>query len=250
MIHLFNFHKIGHDITSPEDIGITITEKGLAGAINLIRWLGLEIISFRDVMNAPETYLNTKKQFAIITFDDGMLSFYSDAAPVLKQFQCPSINFILPHRYGGSNVWDKGHLPPEQQDKLVTLEQLQELATDPLFTFGSHGLLHTHLCDVSVEACREELISSHEALQSELGNAYLPVFAYPWGEFNDSVLELIQQTPYQYAVTTEQPKGWTADTAAFAIPRHTITFHDRNSWYLLLKFAKRRVGYFGVGSFF
>jgi peptidoglycan/xylan/chitin deacetylase (PgdA/CDA1 family) len=217
----------------------------LANAIRLIRALGLEIISFREAMADAARYLNTPKQFAIITFDDGMASFYHDAAPILKKLQCPAINFILLDRFGGTNVWDKGHLPVDQQDPLMTLEQLQTLSQDPLFTFGSHGLLHTHLCEISPDACRNDLLRSHQGLSQLLGNSYLPVFAYPWGELNADVLALMPDTPYQFAVTTEQPAAWTATTPRFEIPRHTMTFHDRNPLYLLLKLAKRHIGLFG-----
>jgi peptidoglycan/xylan/chitin deacetylase (PgdA/CDA1 family) len=63
---------------------------------------------------------------------------------------------------------------------LMTAPVLQDLANDPLFTLGSHGVSHTMLSALAPEAQEDELSASRRALEELTGVAPTAV-AYPFG---------------------------------------------------------------------
>jgi peptidoglycan/xylan/chitin deacetylase (PgdA/CDA1 family) len=245
MIHVFNFHRISDDADGV-DRGITITPLGLDLAIRTIRFAGLQILSLRDIVANPSGYVDSRHQFALITFDDGLTSYFEQAAPILKKLKCPATNFVPWLRLGTTNAWDKAHLPVNSQDQVMTQDQIIELCGNPLFTFGSHGLLHTNLCSASDETLIAELFQSHDCMNDALGSAYVPVFAYPWGYQNAEVVARMSTTPYVFAMTTKEERCWNGDTDRYLVPRHNVAFWDRFPPRFLAKLAKRRIGIFRI----
>lgn len=235
---IFNFHHIEDDILHPSRKHITMTSKGLSRFIRTLRLLGFEIVSLRDVIENPEqlNHPKSKKQVAL-TFDDGYVNNYRYAVPVLEAEQCPATIFVLPGRFQGTNEWDQGDLPAAQRDQLMTLEQMQELAKSPFVTFGSHGMTHRDFSTLDFSTLQYELEESHLLLSQALGDSYLPVLAYPWGNYSQFVLDAMPQSPYQYAFTVET-KAWTSQDSRFEVPRYSAFYRDGNPLVLLAKLCR------------
>lgn len=223
---IFNLHHVEDRILHPSRRHITISTRGFRRFIRTLRLLGFKIVSLRDVL-ADLSLLQSRKRLAVLTFDDGYVNNYELAVPILEEEQCPATIFALPGRFGGSNAWDQGDLPEAQRDPLMTLEQMQALAKSPLITFGSHGMLHRKFALLSSEDLQFELHESYRILSESLGEGFLPVLAYPWGEYSGSVLDEMEATPYRFAFTVETAP-WTADAPRFEVPRYSVFFRDGN----------------------
>jgi peptidoglycan/xylan/chitin deacetylase (PgdA/CDA1 family) len=143
----------------------------------------------------------------------------------------------LPGRFGGSNEWDEGHLPLDQRDALMTEAEMAHMAQSPYVTFGSHGMMHQHFPELNEADLHHELHESHRLLSECFPNAYVPVLAYPWGEYSSTVLQALEHGPYQLAMTVETAVCQ-ADTQPLEMPRFSGFYRDGNPLVLKLKLLR------------
>jgi peptidoglycan/xylan/chitin deacetylase (PgdA/CDA1 family) len=202
--------------------------------------LGFRFISLRQVLNDPQSAWTKHDRSILLTFDDGYVNNFEYAWPVLEKMACPATFFVLAGVFGGTNVWDFPNLKDSERDRLMTREQMQAMAASPWVTFGSHGLEHRHLAQTEDHLLMSELQGSYDILSDLLGDAFLPVMAYPWGKYSDRVLETMTHTPYQMGFTTD--KGvWQPNSDAYRIPRYTGYLRDGNPLILTLKLMRNRL---------
>jgi len=83
--------------------------------------------------------------------------------------------------------------------KVVTSETVIDLASNRLFSVGSHSHDHVNLTQLSEPELSDQLAGSKNLLESAL---YSPVkaIAFPYGYFNTQVVKLSQQHGYEYLV--------------------------------------------------
>jgi len=236
---IFNFHHVETNFRHPERKIISITPEGLRQFIRTIRLTGMNIISLREALATVDPVRNSQR-CVILTFDDGYVNNYEEALPILEQERCPATVFVLPGRFSGTNEWDQGHLPPAERDQLMSLEQMKAFAASPYITLGSHGMMHRHFPELTDTELMTELLDSHHILSREFPDAYLPVLAYPWGDHDDRVVQLVEQTPYQYAVTVE-PRPWQANDHHLRVPRYSAYDRDGNPAILLAKLFRHNL---------
>ncbi len=237
---IFNLHHVEPLIRHKERQHISVTPNGLRWIIRSLRWAGLEIVSLRDVLaNTDAQALDANK--VLLTLDDGYENNYLYAVPVFEAERCPVTIFALPGRFEGCNEWDQGHLPESERDKLMSLAQMKELAQSSKYiTFGSHGMRHEHFPELDEAALRFEIEESYAILSRELGSAFLPALAYPWGESSPSVVAAMKNSPYQCAFTVEKAL-WGLQTNRFEIPRHSLYFRDGNPLVFLAKLFRHNL---------
>lgn len=82
---------------------------------------------------------------------------------------------------------------------ILTWDEIAQAASE--VHFGSHGVNHSQLGLIPLDAARQELIASRESIEFHTG---LPCnhLAYPNGSFNDDVIALARACKYSSAVTT------------------------------------------------
>lgn len=83
---------------------------------------------------------------------------------------------------------------------VLSWEQLRELEREGL-TLGPHTRTHAILTKVTHEQIREEVRGSLEDLQRETGTC-LPVFCYPNGNHNETVVSVLREQGIRLAFTT------------------------------------------------
>lgn len=114
----------------------------------------------------------------VITFDDGYLDNYTNAAPILREMGLPASFFIATGFIGTQHVpfWDE-ELP--FRPSWMTWDQVKALA-DMGFEIGAHTDTHVDLGKVDAGRARSEIETSKHKLERELGRP-VPHFAYPFG---------------------------------------------------------------------
>ncbi len=68
----------------------------------------------------------------MLTFDDGLTSYYEFVVPVLKSYQFPSVASVVTSWMDGKNT------PPEYSGKLMSWDQLRKISRSPLVEIVSH----------------------------------------------------------------------------------------------------------------
>ena len=86
---------------------------------------------------------------------------------------------------------------------------------------GGHTLMHEDLVSLSVADARRQISTCKRTLEIGL-NATVDHFAYPYGEFNSAVTELVQEAGYRSAVTTKRGRASPGDNM-FMLRRISIT---------------------------
>lgn len=238
-MYLFNFHHVEPVPTHADRKHITVTPEGLQNIIRTLRAVGLHIVSLADVLRAGGPHalpLHT----AVLTFDDGYENFLTHALPALEAEQAPATVFVLAGRFSGTNTWDQGNLPEGDRDRLLSLAQMQTLAQSPWVAFGSHGMLHQRFSQLDPSMLSREIEDSYQVLKDALGEAFLPVLAYPWGDTSPGVSVRMTQSPYHYAFTTE--KGvWRSPRNPYNIPRYSVFYRDGHPLILLAKLLRNGI---------
>lgn len=123
----------------------------------------------------------------MITFDDGHISHYEHAAPLLEEFKLPAIFFIPVGLIGQKGSMNWPHL-----------KQLQAKG----FEIGSHGLNHIPLTYLSAHELDKELKGSKTVLEDALG-AEIKTFSVPRGFYNGRVRRAAREAGYRYVFTSQ-----------------------------------------------
>ena len=159
-----------------------------------------DVISLLELQDIIENKRTLSRNSVVITFDDGMLSNYNIAVPILKEFGFPATFFIV------SDF-------PENDDWFMTWEQIKELSQvkkdgEYLFTIGSHSCSHQYpgLQNLTGAALRRELEDSKNAIDQHITPRVCTSFAVPYGILPPNQTEfysLMTELGYEIIRTSE-----------------------------------------------
>lgn len=151
--------------------------------------VGYEPIPLARLIRALDGQASLPDKSIILTFDDGLESQLQLALPVLSKYRIPASFFVMP----GFNTKEPGHLD---------LEDFRILARAGM-NVQSHSLNHADLPRLIVHdvgAARAETVESKAALH-ELGGG--DFFAYPYGAVDSATEQLIRDSGYLGALSTD-----------------------------------------------
>ena len=107
-----------------------------------------------------------------ITFDDGLRSVMTQAAPILKDFAAPWSLFVVTDWSEGASPWTT--------DEVLGWRDLERLAADGA-EIGSHSATHPDFGQLDGPTAREEMDRSRAMIEARLG--FTPTsFAIPLGQ--------------------------------------------------------------------
>ena len=164
-------------------------------------------IKFINPKNFEEELKNNKSQKKILlTIDDGFLSFYENAWPILKSKKIPFILFVSTREVGAFNYmnWD----------------QIKELSKEDFVEIGNHSHTHEYLADENNELIKKDIEKSISIFKKNL-NKNSQFFSYPFGEYSNNFKKIIKNLGFKYAFG--QHSGVMDETKDFyELPRYPI----------------------------
>ncbi len=83
---------------------------------------------------------------------------------------------------------------------VLSWDELRRLSGEGV-TLGAHTRTHPLLTRIAPDAAREEIVGSQQDLKREIGQT-LPVFCFPGGQHNDTVVSMVKQEGFKVAFTT------------------------------------------------
>jgi peptidoglycan/xylan/chitin deacetylase (PgdA/CDA1 family) len=86
---------------------------------------------------------------------------------------------------------------------MLNWEEIGEMARNGV-SFGSHSATHAILPDLTPESLREEIDRSIGLVRENRGQNFIPVFAYPNGDFDEKVVRQLRESGFQAALTTRR----------------------------------------------
>ena len=172
----------------------------------------LEIIENEDIyfINPKnfkiELLENKSKRKILLTIDDGFLSFYENAWPILKKKQIPFILFVSTREVGSSGY--------------MNWEQIKTLAKENFVEIGNHSHTHEYLIDEDAKTIKDDISTSIKIFKKQLGRNS-DFFSYPFGEYSLEFKEIIKSFGFKFAFG--QHSGVMDDTKdLFELPRFPI----------------------------
>ncbi|MFQ1654472.1 polysaccharide deacetylase family protein [Aeromonas veronii] len=188
-------------------IPITMFEKHL----RLMKWLGYETLTFRDLADKGFIYrLQYGKKYLMITADDGYQDNLTRMLPLLEKYGYKAVVYVVTGE--GYNRWDVEHpTNPDTKVSLMSGEQVKALAASGHVEIGGHTLTHPRLSKLTPEQQAHEIQENKRQLEALLGHPLLS-FAYPYGDMNESAKEQAIAAGYRFAVATNSgPKAMHQD---------------------------------------
>ena len=155
-----------------------------------------------------ETNLKNNKltRKILLTIDDGFLSFYKNAWPLLKEKKIPFILFVSTREVGAYNY--------------MTWDQIKEISKEDFVEIGNHSHTHEYLADESNDLIREDIAKSISIFKKNLGKNS-DFFSYPFGEYSNDFKKIIKDFGFKYAFG--QHSGVMDETKDFyELPRYPI----------------------------
>jgi peptidoglycan/xylan/chitin deacetylase (PgdA/CDA1 family) len=158
----------------------------------------------------------------LITVDDGYESFHRHAFPLLRKYGMPATLFVA-----ADNVGTRDGL---------SWAQLRELAESGLVEIQAHSKTHRNLSErppgetdaAYRQVLTTELRQPRAMLERQLAAVGVKVkhFAYPYGDSNDTVLEMLPREGYELAFTVNA--GGNAFYASPRLLRRTMIYGDHD----------------------
>ncbi len=153
--------------------------------LNHIKLIKDEKISFIHPNDLIDSLRNKKSQRKIlITIDDGFLSFYEKAWPVLREQKIPFILFVSTREVGKSGYmnWD----------------QIREVASSKIGVIGNHSHTHEYLADSVEEVIINDIQLSRKIFSREL-KKNSSFFSYPFGEYSLKFKSIVKDLGFDIA---------------------------------------------------
>ena len=190
-----------------------------------------------DTFVEAANWKRREKKLIHITFDDGFADVFTQAYPILKQYQIPFTLYVTTDMPDGradlwwlqleqfangdvewfektlKQIYDR-HEPVASamheitssavdaalgQQLSLTWEQIRAMVSEGLCAVGSHGVSHSALSLLSAEDVERELVASKQRLEEMLG-IEVRHFSYPHSFFSDDTNRLVWEAGYSTAV--------------------------------------------------
>jgi peptidoglycan/xylan/chitin deacetylase (PgdA/CDA1 family) len=172
---------------------------------------GIEVVPMKDFLAWRRGEKSIPPKSAVITIDDGYVSGYAVAWPILKELGYPFTMFIYTNYVGvgGKSItW-------------AQLEQMRDAGVDiESHTVSHHDLRHAPKGQEYNAWLHNEIYTSKDILEQKLG-IKIVAFAFPYGTHNEVVRKMATEAGYQ-ALFTVYGQHMGIDAAADQLGRYAV----------------------------
>lgn len=174
------YHHFTEDIPSQDQFYISVSKDKFEADIKTLLEEGYLPLSLE---NYYLNMYNKNKKYFIITFDDGYLSNYEIAYPIIKKYNVYADIFI-----NTDNIYMDHHFK---------LDQAKEMEDSGLIKVYSHYPIHIDVRNVEATEYTNMLHKSIETLETVLDKKNFYFFAYPYGYYNEEKYHLTQEAGFK-----------------------------------------------------
>ncbi len=196
-----------HDLDASWDSPISVDPKAFA---HQIAWLASHrrVVPVGEAVRMMDRTGGLPAGIASITFDDGFVSSYEHAMPILTRHKVPATFFVVAATLAGADTvmdWVKDASVPR---RALSAAQILELV-DAGFEIGSHSNTHRDLTTLDESEVVADLRRSREALEDLIGRP-VTMLAYPGGRHDERVRRAARTVGFEQSFAmadADLPKG-------------------------------------------
>lgn len=181
------FHQVDSHVP-PDRIGraLTVAPDQLRGELEYFSQHHLRAVSVDDFLNASRKGEPTA-DMVILTFDDGYEDQFTQAFPILLEYEARATFFITTGNVGKFN-----HL---------TWPQIRTMERSGM-SIGGHNVDHIDLAKLTPAQQRREIEDCLQALRAH-ADIIADTYAYPGGTFDRATERVLEKEPVKLAFTTD-----------------------------------------------
>ncbi len=210
-----------HKIDDRPDFGITSRKiKDFKEDLRLLREHGYQSLTFRQLAAGKAT----PEKAVIITFDDGYVSFYDRALPMLQEQGFNAVVFIPTACVGGENNWDVQW--GNHQYRHMDIAQIVACHRAGI-EIGSHMVQHIYPGLLSGAELAYEMSFSKKQLSGWIDDEVISL-SYPFGKYDPRSIQAAREH-YLYAVGQSSPAFPASQTDPLFLPRINVYRMDRSA---------------------
>ena len=190
--------------------GFDVTVEEFRYQLDWLKAHGWRTLSTEEFLSYLERGEPFPKKTVLITFDDAYGGNIKYAAPELEARGMSAVFFVIVDSIGKTLSRDYYH---------ASEDQLKELSSNPKFALESHTLSHPFLTKISSEELTSEIKNSKARLE-ELSGRPIKLFSYPYGDYNQTVIDGVIDAGYGAAFIVDVlDDGMFDRSARWSIPR-------------------------------
>jgi peptidoglycan/xylan/chitin deacetylase (PgdA/CDA1 family) len=192
-----------HHLLEQKDAGnnpAVVTVENFKDQMQYLKDHHYQIIPLEMLNNHIKNNKRIPEKSVVLTFDDGYQSVYHYAYPILKEYGYKASVFMIT-----SKIPDKAQ--PFSPHKLTYMSSEEMNKSQDIFEFACHThnlhILNENKKSLLVEADKQEIIKDLKASKEFVQTKY---FAYPYGQYNDLVVNTLQEDGVELAFTVNPGK--------------------------------------------
>lgn len=204
-----------HDLQpeyEPHRAVITVTPERFDEHILALLNNGYTPVSFEDVHNASLGIYTLPEKPVIVSFDDGYLTNYTYAFPIIQKYGIKSTIFVITKTVGQAGG-DHPHF---------TWEQAKIMQKSGLVSIQSHTFSHNDMQTLDAFQIEREIRLSKYMIEKNLGTP-CDMLAFPFGSCNQNIVDSAKRAGYKVvAQVGETGKNTVEDVKTEPLVRVTV----------------------------
>lgn len=166
---------------------------------------GYTTITALDLVNAVRNHTSLPPKSIVVTLDDGYSDVYTNAFPILKQYNIHASLMIPTGLVGNSGF--------------VTWGQLNDMRNSGLIYFVDHTWSHYSVQN-NIAKIHYEIETAKSQIEQNLGQ-HVDLFAYPYGTFTNLEVQVLREDNFLGAFST-LPGFYQCDSFIYTLHRTRI----------------------------
>lgn len=233
-----------HHIDEKLDSSATITSELFRSHLKMLKENGYNVIGMEQLLEAHKQNKALPAKSVVLTFDDGYESFYTKAAPLLKEFRMTATNFVVVKSTDQKNPKEIPHLSWDQMRELEqqgltfyshTYNSHQKVPTDKNNSRG-HALTsrkylekegRTETYEEYHQRVKADLALANQRLVEELGKQPA-LLAFPHGAYDQTVLDMCKSLNIELMFAAKEGEYFPGSKLLYRINAGAPTMSDED----------------------
>lgn len=197
-----------HSVNDALNRDLSVTRENFERQMAYLKNRGYKSVTIEELYKlTKDKEYRPENKYVVITFDDGYEDNYTNAFPILQEYDFKATIFlttgnILTDVNSKTDFFWLSDLPNETY--MLSWNQIKKMY-DYGISFGAHTVSHPYLPSLSIQEIREEIIRSKTEIEIQL-NCKVFSFSYPFGTTDDRINDVLREEGFKI-ICSENPES-------------------------------------------